>query len=408
MKAGLADIIATAACLVGLGALPAAAEIDLVLTTEAQELPLGARFDVAVYAVSDDGTDQEFSAVDVGFTWDPAVLTLVRGTPGPHAWTLSGFLPDPNLDGINDSLIDGDARYTVLSITPVIADADGFLVATFRFDAVGTSEGTDIVIEPTLGPFSPTTVFGTGQVNEDVTGTLGALALTVAADAMLSVADLTMVPGRIASLVASGEIAGEETFGLTLVIMLVPRDDTVGTVEFTSAPPSDIVPLGDPWPLVEAETAFDTDATPSSAFNGYVDDSGEGAAPVTFSGELAAFPVVASGDALGTWDARLTYYDGSFPVEGFERSRWQDVVTGMRHAVLTVTNPGDGDASGFIDIGDFADFQACFTGPVGPVDPPGYPQAPGMHCGVYDFDGDGDIDPGDYQEFEAVMLGPLP
>jgi len=409
MTTGSVKFVAIAACLLGTLAPPTLAAVDLVLRTDPQLVPVGARLRLELYAVSDDGTDQEFSAADVGFTWDPAVLTLVDAIPGSHQWSMFGFIPDSGLDGINDSLTDGDARYTVLSFAPATADGDGFLMATFQFDAIGTSDLTEIVIESSLGQYSPTRVFGTENPNENVTGSLGVMDLTVAAEAVLSVSDVTMLAGRNAIVVASGEIVDADTFGVMLLLKLVPRDGSTGSVEFTLAPPSDISQLGDPWPSAGAYSVFDTDNATSAVFNGFIDDNGtQVPEPLTFAGEVAGFPVFASGDAVGEWDIRLTYYDAALAEPRFERSSWHGVITTMRHSVLKVVKAGDGDGSTSIDTRDFSQLQACFTGPAGPVDPPAYSQAPALPCGVYDFDGDGDIDADDYASFAAVLFGPSP
>ncbi len=406
MKTGLVSIVAITACLSGMVASPTVAAVDLVLKGEPQTIPVGARSRVELYAVSDDGTDIEFSAADVGFTWDPAVLTLVNATAGSHPWMMSGFLPDDQLDGINDSLDDGDARYTVVSISPAVADADGFLVATFEFEAIGTSDGTEVVIEPSLGPYSPTQVFGTGSVGEDVTGTLGTIGYTLASEAVLSVVDLTIPVGREGVVIVSGDIAGAETVGVTILLELMPREDVTGTVEFTPAPPPDIVQLGDPWPDAGSFSVFDTDPLPvgtgSPTRNGIVDSDGSAdPLPLAYTGPLAGFPVTASGDAGGIWDVRLTLRDGW-------SSSWEGLMTGMYHGVLKVVDLGNGDGNTSIDVKDFSELQACFTGLVGPIDPPAYSQAPQLRCSVYDFDGDGDIDAEDYSSFGAVMLGPAP
>jgi len=409
MTTGSVKFVAMAICLLGMLAPPALAAVDLVLRTESQLVPVGARLWIELYAVSDDGTGQEFSAADVGFTWDPTVLTLVDAVPGSHPWSMFGFIPDSGLDGINDSLTDGDARYTVLSFTPATADGDGFLVATFQFDAIATSDVTEVIIEPSLGQYSVTRVFGTEDPNENVTGSLGVIGLTVASEAVLSVSDVTMVAGRNATAVASGEIVDEDTFGVTVLLKLVPRAGAIGTVEFTPAPPPDIFQIGDPWPSAGAYTVYDTDNAPSAVFNGFIDDNGTQVhEPSTFVGEVAGFPIVASGDALGEWDIRLMYFDGALEKPRVMWSSWEDVLTTMRHGVLKVVKAGDGDGSTSIDTRDFAELQACFTGPAGPVDPPAYSQAPAPPCGVYDFDGDGDIDADDYVSFEAVLIGPSP
>lgn len=62
---------------------------------------------------------------------------------------------------------------------------------------------------------------------------------------------------------------------------------------------------------------------------------------------------------------------------------------------------GDGDGDCDVDLEDFAAFQACYTGPVGPSFPPAYE----VGCDCLDQDGDGDVDPGDLVGFVGSMTG---
>ena len=405
MRAGLVSAIATAACLLSTGASPALAAVDLVFRPEPQTVPVGTRVDLGLYAVSDDGTDQTFSALDVVMTWDPTMLELVEVIDnGPHPWNfMFGFLPDSELDGLNDSTDDGDALFQAASFSRATVDAEGVLVATFRFAALAYTPATHVVIEPSLGTYSETQVLDPPAV--DVTGALGSAGLTLVSDASLSVSDVSLVAGRTAMIVASGEIAGAETVGVTILLELMPREGATGTVEFTPSPPIDIVQLDDPWPGVGSFSAFDTDPIPvgtgSAIRNGSVDYDGAAVpSPVTYAGSLAGFPVVASSDAGGVWDIRLALEDGSL-------SSWEGLITGMHHGTLILVELGDGNGDGSTDARDFSELQACYTGIAGPVDPPAYPEAPELRCNVYDFDGDGDIDGDDYADFYAAMFGPV-
>jgi hypothetical protein len=75
------------------------------------------------------------------------------------------------------------------------------------------------------------------------------------------------------------------------------------------------VQLDEPWIGVGNFEPLDTDSTPSTSFNASLDDDGNfEPVPVTFSGQLAEFPVVASADASGTWDVFLATSAGD--------SRW--------------------------------------------------------------------------------------
>jgi hypothetical protein len=59
---------------------------------------------------------------------------------------------------------------------------------------------------------------------------------------------------------------------------------------------------------------------------------------------------------------------------------------------------GDSDHDGDHDLVDFARFQACFTGPTGPL--------PIGACALFDFDLDEDVDFSDFAEYMSLLLGP--
>lgn len=178
--------------------------------------------------------------------------------------------------------------------------------------------------------------------------------------AELSVGDLKIRPHGQGQIVVSGKIDGESTYGVTIMVELVPRPGGRGTVEFTPAVaevptqrPSfsvqrsagkadavrvakpqrsdvDVVQLGDPWLDQGSFTPFDTDVTESPTLNGTVDDNGTFiAGPVTFSGVLSTFPVRTSANARGVWDVNLSTSKGD--------SGWEGVPTTTTAGVLTVT-----------------------------------------------------------------------
>lgn len=129
----------------------------------------------------------------------------------------------------------------------------------------------------------------------------------VAPFATLSASSLEIPFGGSGSVVVSGAIDGFDTFGVTLFVELVPRAGSSGALTFTPAPPNDITQADDPWPGAGTFNAFDTDATGSAVLNGSVDEDGSFVPrPVSFSGPLASFPVVASADAGGVWDVVLS------------------------------------------------------------------------------------------------------
>lgn len=175
----------------------------------------------------------------------------------------------------------------------------------------------------------------------------------------LSVADLAIRPGATGTVIVSGHIDGALTYGVTIMLELIPQHGAVGTLRFTpadggtggpyhvlveddadgpgtvrvvAAPPpgTDVAQLGDVWPAVGTFTPLDTGVSGSTAMNGCVDDNGSmlsGAA--RFSGPLAGFPVLAEPDASGTWDVVLSTPAGD--------SSWEGVPTVLSAGTVRVT-----------------------------------------------------------------------
>lgn len=152
----------------------------------------------------------------------------------------------------------------------------------------------------------------------------------VLANASLTAADLNLAQGATGELVVTGAIAGDSTFGVTIVAEVVTRPGNSGTVSFTLSPPSDIAQLGDPWPGAGTFNVFDTDSPGFSAtLNASIDDDGSFlGAPVTFAGPLTGFGVVASGDAAGVWDVQLSTIA--------QDSTWEGVTTLLTSGTVTV------------------------------------------------------------------------
>jgi len=147
----------------------------------------------------------------------------------------------------------------------------------------------------------------------------------------LAVNDVVMSPGASAELVVSGDISGESTFGVTILVEIMPRAGARGAVTFTPAPPIDISQVGDPWPGVATFTPLDTDLSASLALNGSVDDNGIFIPePVTFSGSLSGFPLQASSDAQGVWDVLLA--------TSADDSSWEGLVTTLKPGTIAVAN----------------------------------------------------------------------
>ncbi|UCE61634.1 MAG: hypothetical protein JSU63_07775 [Phycisphaerales bacterium] len=269
------------------------------------------------------------------------------------------------------------------------------------------------------------------------------LMAVVAPAAELSVSSIDMSPGTIASIIASGSISGDSTYAVTIMLELKPQAGNVGQVEFTPEPPMDIIQLEHPWPTDGTFEAFDTLRTFSIARNGSIHDNRTLVpAPTTFAGDLSEFPVRASADASGKWDVMLT--------TGVGDSYWEGVTTTLIQGTITITSNGcvtdldcddgdfcngaetcdaqsvcqsgsssctdpafpfcsedtdecvqclaigDIDGDGVISVGDHAGIPGCMTGPVGPVEPPAYPD----NCRCLDANDDGDVDLSDYAVFQ--------
>ncbi len=183
----------------------------------------------------------------------------------------------------------------------------------------------------------------------------------------LSVNRVTMQPNGAAEIIVSGNIDGEETFGWSVLLVLVPRAGAQGTLRFTSVPVStplkrasftirrhparfaavhldevqrpitDVRQLGYAWPEAGSFTSFDTDRTGADSMNGAVDDNGTFVkTPVAFSGALAAFPIQASHNAEGVWDVSLSTSVGD--------SAWEGVDTILKNGTVSVSKSASSSA----------------------------------------------------------------
>ena len=153
----------------------AAEEVDLVWKPDVQIARLDGIVEIDLHAVSNGDEPRSVAAMDVVLTWNADQLELLGVIDnGPYTWLFSAFLPDP-LDGLNESLADGDAKYTALSRfgESAYATREGLLVTTFQFRTLALADASEVVIEVNLGKHSVTTVFGGEAPDVDVTGRLG-------------------------------------------------------------------------------------------------------------------------------------------------------------------------------------------------------------------------------------------
>jgi hypothetical protein len=162
-----------------LAAAPAAANIDLELrpTTQTVFTWSGENVEIGLYAVSDDATIQELSALQAIIQWDPDYLQMI-GNHGDGAVPLlgSGFpVPDPFNLNEADPPKDGDGMYVAFAPLngTVEATPEGALITTFVFAPIVYNPATPVNILASAGsPPGDTIVFDGEIAGLDVTGTL--------------------------------------------------------------------------------------------------------------------------------------------------------------------------------------------------------------------------------------------
>ena len=162
-----------------------AGTVSLEIRPAVSRVDVGTTVSVGLYAVSDTETNQAFSALDTLPTWVPEVLELLGNlNNGPYGWLLTWFPSDAQLDGVNDTWLDGTAYYQAVGRFPPIplpqATPDGLLVTTWRFQANqgGTSA---IYLAPMIGTYSSTRVHDPVEPGVFLTGSLrGATVIVVA------------------------------------------------------------------------------------------------------------------------------------------------------------------------------------------------------------------------------------
>ena len=147
--------------------------------------------------------------------------------------------------------------------------------------------------------------------------------------ATLTVQGTSLNSGQNELILVRGSVNNESTFGVNILVELVPRAGATGTLSFTPAPPTDIALAGNPWLGPGTYSPFDTDLTDSAALNGAVLDNGTfEPGPVTYDGLLVGLPIRASVHASGIWDAVLTTSSGD--------SSWEGLPTTLEPATITV------------------------------------------------------------------------
>jgi hypothetical protein len=150
---------------------PSEALIHLDFRPDVQTVQIGSIVSLDLYAVSDNSSNQGFSALDVIITWDPTILNPISFTNANagYAWGNSGFL-FPTLNG---SLADGKAEWSAERqlFGPVPeATPQGLLVTTFRFTALQTTNVATVINMPATLEGRTTRVFHPTIPNTNILG----------------------------------------------------------------------------------------------------------------------------------------------------------------------------------------------------------------------------------------------
>ena len=185
--------------------------VDLVLGPTLQSAPLGSTVEVTL-TVSAPPPALGVTGIDAILSWDPTELQFLEAdTSGSsYAWFQAGFFLDP--DGINTSILDGEALYTLLGqITAPASVPPDLDAVVFRFKVLGTGV---VSLKPSSGTFGMTRVFGVG-VNNVITGDISATACVIAPAVNYCTAG-TSANGCTATLSSTGLASATASSGFTL------------------------------------------------------------------------------------------------------------------------------------------------------------------------------------------------
>ncbi len=382
--------------LLGLWAGPAVAKVNLEFRPAQPTVYLNGVLELGLYAVSDDETDQVVRGLQVILLWDPAYLELDPDQPllnnGPYPWLMSGFYPDDEADGLNNTWTDGNAYYQAVGNFASLAYAtpEGLLVTTFRFNPVEHTEATDIVMPPTYGQYTETQVFGE-EVGEEVTGTLGTARARVRLPLDWGILGLALldpmcglIPGELVEVQLTVADLTEPINGVQALIGF--DADTLG---FVGAVPGD--GAGSPW-----DNALEV-------FEG-AEDGVLTYAVLLVDGGSAANAVVA--------ELIFRYQPPQTPAAGVVAmlSEHPPLFTKLTAAAtgasivpelgppVWLASPGDINTDGVIDAEDLIGFAQCVSGP-------GIPPCCDTCCRV-DADADQDVDLVDFAALQCLLGQP--
>jgi hypothetical protein len=187
-------------------------QVDLVLGPTVQAATVGSTVEITLTATAPSPpTVESFTAIDAILSWDPTKLAFIEADASGYPWFVAGFLGDP--DGINTSITDGEALYTMLAPPGAPASIPPNIDAViFRFTVL---ESAIVSLKPTSGTFGKTRVLGTG-INRDITGDISATATVIVPSVNYCTAG-TSFNGCMALLSSTGIASESATSGFTVL-----------------------------------------------------------------------------------------------------------------------------------------------------------------------------------------------
>jgi hypothetical protein len=376
------QVIETAiVAVLGISVMQAQANVNLELRPVSPAYRVNETVEVGLYAVSDDETDQTVRGIQVILAWDPLYFELLGvNNNGPYGWLMSDFYDDSALDGLNNALDDGDAYYQAVGNFDDVALATpaGLLVTTLQFRALLETPATQINIVPDLGGQTNTAVLG--DPGEDLTGTLGSAVVII--DPAVDWGDLALDAPDASCCAQAGETV---TVVLTVSNLVDPINGVQALLRFdgetlalAGVTPGD--GTGSPWDSAsEVHGTLNDVVYMSFVLLGGSSDADAVVATLEFTALFGGVPELAGVELVAQSTPLLTRLTDAATAE--------QIIPGLSGPAV-VSQAGDGDADGDVDLDDYTAFDGCFGA-----------AAPLGDCCCYDFDRDDDVDCDDWDAF---------
>lgn len=219
-------------------------------------------------------------------------------------------------------------------------------------------------------------------------------------DLVLRPAIQTVDPGDVVTLQLVAVVPAGGAVSLAAVDALLTWDET--KLEFlgieNTGPYSWLIAgmLPDPGALNDDLTDGDAVFTALARFDADAFANGEGLllASIRFRAVIRTVTTPVAMNAGDGSKSRTTVFGRESPV--------QDITGHLGQSGVRIGTPGDCTGDRAAGNADFGGLQSCFTGPVGPVDPPGYSVGVSSCCPAFDFNADGDVDLNDLAAFVAT------